>query len=180
MAKNDYDKSSEFTNASGAYLLTSLFVDFGRNHEGARYCLGPKDHPSGKYINLHKAYLDMEDATEWDFAHKYFANWEHWTMICNSPRIAPYIENWRRELEIKLRSRALKEIVNVAQEGGNRAFEANKFLVSSGWLSADEKKETKKRGRPTKESVKNKAVREFIEHGEQIDEDFAKLMDYKS
>lgn len=180
---SSYDHGSKFTNRQGSYYISSLFVDLvGERDDGVvMYSLNAKDHPSGKYTNLHKAYLEMEDATEWEFAFKYFANWDHWVMICNSPKISPFVEKWRRELEVKLRSRALKEIVQVAQEGGNRSFEANKFLVGTGWVSAEDKRQDAKtkRGRPTKESIKDKAVREFIENGEQVDKDLAKLMEHR-
>lgn len=176
----DHNYESKFTNRQNSYYINKLFIEFSNDRDPVTiYSLGPKDHKNPKYTNLHKAYLEMEDVTEWNFANKYFANWDHWVMICNSSTLKPYVEKWRKELEIKLRSRALQEIIMVAQDGGNRSFEANKFLVGSGWMSQDEKKEAAKRGRPTKESIKSQAVREFIEDGERIESDLKRLEEYR-
>lgn len=181
--ESKYDLSSKFKNASGVYYLQKLFIDFTTEERGtAIYCLTPNDHPSGKYPSLHRLYLETEDPTEWNFAQKYFDSWDHWVMVSNSAKVKPYVEKWRTELELKLRAKALKEIIDVADatNGAKNYYEANKFLVTGGWLSGEEKKEAAKRGRPSKEDIKSRAVREFIEGGEQVDTDLQRLEKYRA
>lgn len=184
-------RKTKYTNVYGNYHINRLFIELSANRpEDAIYSLSAQDHPSGKYTNLHKAYLQMEDPTEWEFAQKYFANWEHWQLCLKNEKILEYVTRWREELQLMLQSRALKEIVQVSMEGGNRSFEANKFLVQGGWIKKDGKgvnttlpasdpNGKPKRGRPSTESVRQKALAEFIEGAERIDDDFSRLLEYK-
>lgn len=110
--------------------------------------------PSGKtFPSLYKCYMEFEDETEWEFANKYLANWEHWETLCNTGWFKPYVTRWRKELELKLRARALKNVKDMAQEGGREGFQANKYLLDKTYLNDS----PKKRGRPSKAEIAEKA-----------------------
>lgn len=100
---------------------------------------------------LKEEYLEAEDVTEYLFATesdvldggKKGDKWKHWQMICKSPYCKNDIERWREELEIKLRAKALREIIKTARS--EKGFQAQKYLADKGW--------SQKRGRPSKEEV---------------------------
>lgn len=133
----------------GRFKTNSLFletcVDQAKKPD-AVYTLKPYDHEyKGKiYYSLKKIYLEMEDPTEYLFATTYLAGWNHWKRICNNKAFVEFIEEWREELELKLRAKGFKQVLEAAQEDGNLGYNASKFLVDKGW------KEGKGRGRPTK------------------------------
>jgi hypothetical protein len=68
------------------------------------------------------------DPTEYDFANKYFEDFEHWELVANSPFLADHVASWRKELKIRIKSEAYKQIAQEAFMGGRNSFQANKYL----------------------------------------------------
>ena len=136
----------DLVDSSGKPLTQGLFLEIGYG-ESAVYTLKDNDHEYGGKLlpSIKKIYLEMEDVTEYDFANRYFLGWGHWQRICNNKVLRKHIDEWRAELELKLRSRAAKLMVQQA-EGGS--YQAVKWLADRGW-------DLKKAGRPTKEDVES-------------------------
>ena len=130
--------------SKGRYLTQSLFLEIGYNPE-AIYTLKDLDHSlNGKeYLSPKRIYLEMEDVTEYEFANTLFAGWRHWQKICENKALRAHVEEWRAELEYKLRSKAVRSLIGQAAGG---SFQASKWLADRGW-------ETRGAGRPTKAEV---------------------------
>jgi hypothetical protein len=88
-------------------------------------------------------FVECGDLMGIDFADKYLGGYQHWKMIEASSALAPYIAEWREELEVRIRSAELKRIGGMAEKGH---YQASKLLLDRGWS-------TQKAGRPTKEAV---------------------------
>jgi hypothetical protein len=54
--------------------------------------------------------------------------------------LTEHVRSWREELELKLRARAVKQMMALADEG---SYQASKWLADRGW-------DTRAAGRPTK------------------------------
>lgn len=93
-----------------------------------------------KLLSLKKRFLATEDPTEYEFATKHLGGWSHWKAMLNSPPIAKMVEDWRDELEIKIRSRAIMQMAEHAQTG---SYQASKYLADRGW-------DIRKAGAPSK------------------------------
>lgn len=95
------------------------------------------------YPSAKRLYLELEDPTEYEFATTYFLGWNHWQRICANKNVAEHINLWREELEVKLRSRAVKMNIAAAKNGN---YQAAKWLADRGWLN-------RAAGRPSKAEV---------------------------
>lgn len=128
----------------GKFRTQSLFLELGYGDE-AIYTFKDKDHELNgkKYFSLKRLYLETEDPTEYEFAITYLVNWKHWQRLCENKLIRRYIDEWRDELEVKLRSRGVKNAMYAAQEGN---YQAAKWLADRGWS-------TRGAGRPTKAEI---------------------------
>jgi hypothetical protein len=128
----------------GRYITQSLFLELGYN-EDAIYTLKDQDHfHNGKlYISAKKLYLEMEDPTEYKFAITYFCGWKHWQKMSENKAIRKHIEEWREELEYKLRSEGVKAMIVQARTG---SFQASKWLNDRGW-------EKRAAGRPSEAEI---------------------------
>lgn len=131
----------KFVDGQGRFLTQSLFLEMGYQ-DAAVYSLKDYDHEHGgkKYPSIKKRYLELEDTTEYEFANTYFAGWKHWQKLCENNIIRREIDQWRLELELKLRARAVKQMVALAETG---SYQASKWLADRGW-------DTRAAGRPTK------------------------------
>ena len=131
----------------GRYLTQSLFLEVGYN-EAAVYTLKDVDHEyEGKtYPSLKRLYLDMGDPTEYQFANQYLAGWDHWQKICKNKQLLAFIEGWRVELEIKLRSDGVMAVRRHSRSNNPTAWQAAKWLADKGW-------DVRGVGRPSKEDV---------------------------
>lgn len=134
----------QMLDSTGKPMTQSLFLEIGYN-EHAVYTLKDDDYEyNGKlFPSLKKLYLAKEDPTEYEFAVEYLLGWRHWKRLCENKLIRKYIDEWREELELKLRSRGVKESIKAAEAGG---FQAAKWLADRGW-------EQRGAGRPSKAEV---------------------------
>lgn len=128
----------------GKPLTQSLFLEVGYSEQSI-YTLKDEDHMyEGKlYPSLKRLYLEMEDLTEYEFANTYLLGWRHWKRLCENKLLRKSIDEWREELELKVRARGIREAVKAAEAGG---FQAAKWLADRGWSQ-------RVAGRPSKEEV---------------------------
>lgn len=139
----EIDKS-KMQDVMGRYITQSLFLEIGYNEESV-YTLKENDHfHNGKnYPSLKRLYIEMADPTEYEFATTYLMGWKHWLRLCENKQLRKHIDEWREELEVKLRCRGVKDVMRSAQSGN---YQAAKWLADRGW-------DTKGAGRPSKADV---------------------------
>lgn len=134
----------------------ALFLELGYQKE-AIYTLKEVDHEYEDkiYPSIKRLYLEMNDPTEYNFATTYFIGWSHWMRICENKAIRKHIDEWREELEIKLRAKAVEQVMLEASKG---SFQASKWLADRGWSNRGA-------GRPSKlEQEKHKKIQETIDN----------------
>lgn len=169
------DKSKLRCPITRNFLTQGLFIEHQYNTERAVYSWGEEDKEyKGKtYPSLKRLYLEMEDVGEYEFATTHLCGWKHWMRLCdNESVLLPHIEEWRMELEIKLRGRAIKNIINDANAGKPSSPSSNKYLADKGW--------SKKVGRPTKAEQEREAeVRSRIKQDkDDYKSDIVRLQDH--
>lgn len=158
---------NKLLDSMGRPLTQSLFLELGYS-DYAVYTLKENDYEyKGKvYPSLKALYLKEEDPTEWSFAAKHLLGWQHWKRLCENKAIAKHIEEWREELELKIRSQAVRDMVNMcASENGN--YSAAKFLADRGW-------DKRAAGRPSKQE-KDKHLRMEERLADEFEEDLKRL-----
>lgn len=128
----------------GRPITQSMFLELGYS-DSALYTLKEQDYEyNGKVLpSIKRLYLEIADPTEYEFATSCFLGWSHWQRLCANKAIMRHIEEWRFELEVKLRSRGVKAAI-AAANGGN--FQASKWIADRGW-------DTRGAGRPSKAEV---------------------------
>jgi len=164
---------SKFKTEQGSYITQSLFLEMGYKTEFAVYTLKGEDHTHKGvvYPSLKKAYLNLADPTEYMFANKYFADWPHWKRLCENKMLVPHFNEWRDELELKLRSEAIQNVIDITASEGQGSFQAAKYLAERGW-------DKNKVGRPSKEDKQRKdAIQARID--DEFSGDVARMQDYR-
>lgn len=165
MSDNIIPIRSSMLDSVGRSLTQSMFLEVGYS-DAALYTLKDVDHEyNGKiYPSLKRLYLLEEDPTEYEFAVKYLLGWKHWQRLCENKLLRRSIDEWRAELEIKLRSRAVKEMI---KSSANGKIVASKWLADKGWAQRGA-------GRPTKAEVEGeKALLATV--AEEFNEDVQRL-----
>lgn len=131
----------------GRSLTQMLFLELGYNYDKAIYSLKEYHHTADGvlYPSLKLLYLQEEDVTEYEFANRYLLGWKHWQRICANKALAPHVEEWRVELELKIRAQAIRDVMGqcAAGQGG---FQAARWLADRGWAK-------RPAGRPSKEDI---------------------------
>jgi len=156
-----------FVDSMGRPITQSLFLEIGYNPEVAVYSLKEYDHEyEGKvFPSLKRLYIQMEDVLEYEFANRYLLGWQHWQRIINNKLFKPHVEAWRSELELKIRSQAVRDIIDMSAD--ERSFQAAKWLADKGWVE-------KRAGRPSKDQVeREKNIRDAL--AEQYEADVVRL-----
>ena len=134
------------------------------------YTLKEIDHEG--YPSLYRLYMESNDPTEYRFATTHLESWEHWTMLCECPWFKEYIEKWRKELEVRMKSEALARIMLESRLGKKESFACNKYLLERGWEPKEG--QGKQRGRPSKEEIK-KAAQEALNVSQRLSKDFERI-----
>jgi hypothetical protein len=165
-------EKSKLVDTMGRPLTQSLFLEVGYS-EYAVYTLKEFDYEyKGKvYPSLKKLYLKEEDPTEYVFAEKHLLGWQHWKRLCENKVIRKHVDEWREELELKIRSQAIRDMMGLcASENGN--FSAAKFLADRGW-------EKRGAGRPSKaEKERQDRIQDRIE--EEFAADVKRMSDFRN
>lgn len=144
---------------TGAPITQSLFIDHQYDASNAIYTWADEDKvvKGVVYPSLKRLYLEEEDPTEYLFATKYLLNWKHWVRLnTKNQMLKAHFEEWREELEIKLRSLAILSILEQSVDGA-KGFQAAKWIADKGW-------DKRSPGRPSKEEIdKEDAIKQRIE-----------------
>jgi len=112
-----------------------------------------------KYYSLYELYMSCSDPTEYEFASTWLGGWDHWQKMVSSPALINYVERWREEMEVRTRSRGLKQVLHAAADGN---YNASKYVSDGGWI--------KKRGRPSKVEIEGEKRKTALIHNEVSDD----------
>lgn len=125
----------------GMALSQGLFLEIGYDTKFAIYTLKDDDFKyKGKtYPSLKRLYLEMEDVHEYNFSNKYLLNWKQWKKLLGNQQVKKHVDEWREELEVKIRSQAFHDIFHQSES----SFQAAKWISDKGY-------EKRSAGRPTK------------------------------
>tara|TARA_R110002072_G_scaffold100698_10_gene221897 strand:+ start:2669 stop:3193 length:525 start_codon:yes stop_codon:yes gene_type:complete len=133
----------------GRLRTTSLFVEFKHPQMKPLYSLKEYDieTPEGVYPSLKKMYMSYDHVPgfEYDFAMDIFGSWEQWTKLCNISQLRGEMQQWRDELDIRIKASALKQMMLASKDNDAKGINAAKYLADKGY--------TKKAGRPSKEEI---------------------------
>ena len=162
---------NKMKDSMGRPLTQSLFLEVGYNTQFAVYTLKDEDceYEGVVYPSIKRLYLAHEDPTEYDFACTYLLGWQHWKRISRNKVFMKHISEWREELELKLRSQSVRDIIQIS--ASEKGFQAAKWLADKGW-------DKRMAGRPTKEDIE-KETKIQANIAEEYMADVARLDDYK-
>ena len=131
-----------FKGSNGKTKTKSLFYELCYSDtEDAVFTLKDRDlEAHGKmYLSLQKLYLQMApaDPTEYEFALTVFGSWDIWQKVSNASGVKIHILRWRKEVEVKVKSEAIKAIAEEMKTKGRSSFSAAKLLLDKGWLDKE-------------------------------------------
>ena len=162
-----------FRNANGVHLTKALFYEKSGDKANVLYTLKDTDITIGDscFPSLYKLYMEMEDITEFEFAERYFENWEHWMLLCSLSWFSFRAERFRHDLELKLKLQALSHIIAVSRSSTRDAYGASKYILEKGY----EKKKANNVGRPSTEQI-HKQAKILVNENSLIDADFDRIL----
>ena len=99
---------------------------------------GSASKPVFKLSDWRKVYVDIADPTGYEAHIVLIGNWEHWQALVENKRFAAELEKWNKEVEIKLRSQAIKNLVK--QSKTDKGTAAAKWLAEAGYAPKQSRK----------------------------------------
>lgn len=161
--------SDKYKDDQGRYLTQAMFKETSsvdmRKKFPPEFTL--KEHDIKGYKSMKQLYMACEDPTEYSFAMEILGSWEHWQKLSNSTWFKPIVDAWREELEIKLRSKGIRTMAELAVKDKNK--DAAKWLAQAGF-----KLNSNSRGRPSKEEVQGELKKQARLKAD-IEEDASRL-----
>jgi hypothetical protein len=135
-----------------AYRTVSLYKELNQSTLEPVLTLGEQD-AEYTYKNgdkkvlpsLKRLYLESNDPTEYNFAIGVFGSWKCWKRQCGNQVLLTYINDWRDELDIKIRASAVKMVIESASSEDSVGLNAAKYIAEKGW--------EKRAGRPSKVEI---------------------------
>lgn len=154
-------------NENGTVKSRALFVQTRSQHQGEEFdplfSLQRDKVLEGKlYPSLKELYVQIGDITEYNFALEVFGDWETWHQIQASPILAPHIQKWREELEVKLRSEAINTLIKVSASPDAKSTTAAKYVAEKGWEKQYREKD------PVQSRIQKKLSAEFEDDAARI------------
>ena len=161
----------------GRYRTASLFE--GRPTTESQAPVFTLEDYNTEYPSFKRLYIEIADPSEYMVAMGLFGSWEHWTRLCECSWFKPILKECREELNAKIRSMAVSQIITDGKVAFSEAtrLAANKFLATGDYLVEAEKevsKEAAKRGRPSKEEIERR-TKEILTEEAIINADYERL-----
>ena len=166
--KDTDEKAPSFRDEMGRWRTQSLFFEFYiKGETGAKYppVFTLKEREWQGLPSMKQLFLSYEDPTGYAFAIAVLGSYSHWKKLCTLKWFNEHLSEWQDELEVRLRSKGLRNVVNVAKGTTASAFNASKWLADRGWApkrgrpSATEKKAELKRQTQIEEAIEADAER---------------------
>ena len=155
----------QLKDSMGRPLTQSMFLEFGYNVQYAVFTLNDEDkvYQDKVYPSLKKLYLEIGDPTEYQFAKQCLLGWRHWVRLGENKLFKPFLQEWRDELEVALRSEGILSVMSQSEEN----FQAAKWLADKGW-------DKKGVGRPSKaDKTRESNIQNRL--GDQLDADVIRM-----
>lgn len=159
-----------FMSTSG-FRTASLFRDHPTlpvNKEWNFFYIG-KESSDDEYIALKEVYMSIEDPTEYEFAIKVFGSFRHWKLISGLWWAKDHVAEWREELAVKLKSKAIKDVVSLVDSEfvkETTRLQGLKWLANSEY--AEKPTETKKKASSKKEAIDKEVLRDVSDDFERL------------
>ena len=155
-----------YKDSQGRFLTSALF--FETKTEGFDPVFSLKDYDNNGCKSMKLLYLKVGDPTEYAFAMQVLGSWQHWQKLCRVKQFNKIFNEWREELEIKLRSEGLSAIRATANDDSSKGqLQAAKYLADKGWAE-------KKRGAPS-QAEKAAEVKKQARIISEVDDDFSRI-----
>jgi len=121
-----------FCTPTGKRLTVGLFFETARTEE-------VEAEPHFYLAEWRKRYVEIADPTGYIAAMELMGDWEHWMFLRTSKAFSAIMDGWDKEVEVKLRSAAIKNlIVNSKSEKGQASA---KWLAEAGFkMNVDKRK----------------------------------------
>jgi hypothetical protein len=162
---------SKFKGTNGKWKTVSLFLEHEYDPTEAIFTFKDDHHEvNGKtFLSARKLFAGLGDPTGYQFSQEYLGGYSHWKAICNSPKIAPHVADWQEELEVRLRSTAIRTVVSDSLSESRSSVASAKWLSDKGWL------EKRKAGAPSKvDKVRELKIATKIK--DELDEDLERIL----
>lgn len=151
----DYEANKDkLIDARGVRLTVGLFEELNRGDTGIV--------PVFTLADWRKRYVAVGDPTGYAAALELIGDWEHWLLIARSPAFALHLVQWNLEVEAKLRSEGMRQLMKQSRLPTGTA--AAKWLAEAGFVERDKrkkgaKKEEEQVSREARASVSDDAKR---------------------
>ena len=129
------EEINKFKGNGTKWLTEGLFLETSVSGEFALYTLQPWDKKQdGKhYLSIHKAFVEMCDPSEWQFANKYFDGYQHWLRVKEQKFFVPVYQAMLEEMQAKIQYTAIAKMLDAVYEG--EASQATlAYLANKGYL----------------------------------------------
>ena len=90
-----------------------------------------------------------------------------WKGISEAPQIKPFVNHWRNEVVVKVKSQAIQAIAEEMKSNGRSSFSAAKLLLDKGWLDNDTASQAKKKLQAKEQEEENKQALSLLENDAQ-------------
>ncbi len=118
-----------------------------------------------KLSDWHKVYMAHSDVTEYGPAMELLGNWGHWMALRKNQTLGKIFDEWKLEVEIKIRSENVAVLMSHAKSPGGTA--AAKWLAEAGFNPRDLRL---RKSREMEEKIKEGMI-------SRIENDYKRLME---
>jgi len=124
---------------SNKFVTSGMFVE--HSGEDSVYSIFTKrEEDNGKFMSFPKLYMSYtgSDPTEYVFAETVLGGWSHWMAVCTSTPLRGLVRDLRNRNAVRIKSNAIKNIVEEMNSGGRSSFSAAKLLLDKGWIPKED------------------------------------------
>jgi hypothetical protein len=162
----NFKVDSKFKDNQGRWHTQALFKECPKKSDQLDAMFTLRDKAFEGLPSIKEAFLSMEDPTGYKVATELLGGWGHWKRLCQLSWFKVHLAEWEEELEIKMKCKGIRKMIELSEGDKAVAKDATKFIVNREWES--------KRGRPSNaERERNSKIDLAV--GSAVDNDFKLL-----
>lgn len=148
--------------SNGHPKTRSLFKEVAMGDDVPLMTLGRGN--EDEFICLQTLYVNLctDDPSEVTFVDAVFGDYTYWERLSKARWFQPYLNAWRREADVRRKSKAFKAIIEEVETKGRNSFQAAKFLIGETYKdkrNPEVKKEVDETTKAAKEEFSSDLVR---------------------
>jgi len=147
-------RKDQLYSTNGVFYTKAIFADFGDAPQNLCYLESNLNKKSLPVLRQLYVSLTINDPTEVTFVTEVFdGDFSWWFRLSSTAWFSKHLKDWKREADVKRKSKAFEAIIKEATSESRNALQAARYLIDEPWKKSRTKEAIKEKQETTEAAL---------------------------